>query len=320
MTQPWLTLIVPTHEGGAWLDIALRSIEVAEGLEIIVLDSSASPDAAARTVAAQGRMDIAYHHRPDLSNWRLKANAGLAMAAAGHVGLLHQDDFWRPGRAARLRELVTTAPHATMIVHAADFVDADGRSLGAWRSPLPSGSTPIEGAVVRERLLVQNFICSSAVIMRRDAALDCGGFDEALWYTADWDLYLKLVELGDVLYVDDPLAAFRLHGSSMTVSGSSDRRDFADQIDRVLERHLPLAPALVRARVERIARASAEVNVALAQLAGGRLGAAWTILARLGRLGPVSLLRYWSWSRLGERVASRLKAGLARPLRRPGRA
>ena len=156
--------------------------------------------------------------------------------------------------------------------------------------------------------------------MRRDAALACGGFDEALWYTADWDLYLKLVERGDVLYLDEALAAFRLHGSSMTVSGSSNRADFADQMGRVLDRHLTPAPVAVRARVERMARASAAVNVALAELAGGRLAAGWTILAQLGWLGPVGLARYWSWSRLGERIASRLRAGLAQPLRRPGRA
>ena len=50
--------------------------------------------------------------------------------------------------------------------------------------------------VVVERLLVQNFISMPAPLFSREAAIRVGGLDEDLWYTADWDFWLKLAAVG----------------------------------------------------------------------------------------------------------------------------
>ena len=47
------------------------------------------------------------------------------------------------------------------------------------------------------------------------------GLDEELWYTPDWDLWLKLGEHVPVAYDPQPATAFRVHGTSLTMSGTA---------------------------------------------------------------------------------------------------
>ena len=141
--------------------------------------------------------------------------------------------------------------------------------------------------------------------------LAVGGMDEDLWYTADWDLYLKLAAHGSVCIRPETTTAFRLHGSSLTMTGSRRSEDFAAQQDLVLARHLPALPVPARRRQERLARASVAVNCALAARSArqpARLGAAVGALAALGPLGMVRFLRA---TRLIDRVMPRLRLSMA---------
>ena len=110
---------------------------------------------------------------------------------------------------------------------------------------------------------MQNFVSVPAPVFRRDAWLSCGGMDQQLWYTPDWDIWLKLAAAGPVVYHDDFTTAFRVHRSSLTIAGSRDGHEFRSQMEIVLDRHLGRSPTSIRKRVERAARASINVNVSL---------------------------------------------------------
>ena len=60
----------------------------------------------------------------------------------------------------------------------------------------------------------------------RESAVAAGGLDETLWYTADWDLWLKLAAAGPTVYLPRPLAAFRVHPESQTATRSRSADDF----------------------------------------------------------------------------------------------
>ena len=84
--------------------------------------------------------------------------------------------------------------------------------------------------VVVERLLVQNFISMPAPLFSREAALRVGGLDEDLWYTADWDFWLKLAATGKTIYVPGP---FRPSAFILT-RRQSQRSDQTDDFRRQL--------------------------------------------------------------------------------------
>jgi len=311
-TKPFLTLIVPVHCGEKWVGATLDSIaaESAEDLEVIVVDGS--PDEASAEIVRgyADKIPLELVRRPDLDNLRTKVNFAVERARASHVCLICQDDLWLPGRLDSVRRWIAGAPDAALHAAPVQIVDQDARPLGLLRCPLPTDiATPKE--LLAERLLVQNFICAPAVVFRRDHWIAAGGLEVDLWYSGDWDLWFKLSDLGAVHYHPEVTAAFRIHGGSLTVTGSRDLADFERQMRIVLDRHLPrIAPELSEP-VTRAANASIKINVALAAASDGSLAALGRALLQLVKLGPRGLHRYLRDSRLFERSFPRLRARLA---------
>jgi glycosyltransferase involved in cell wall biosynthesis len=307
---PWLTVIIPSYCGEQWIGAALSSLasEAAEGIEVLLIDSSPTP--ATRDIAQcySDRLRLRVFERCDLLSWQTKTNFGVELAESSHICWLGVDDLWLPGRAAAAQSWIDTDPDAPLHLAPSAIIDKDGRKLGVWRCPLPAdGELP--SALVTERLLVQNFIAAPAPVFRRDAWLGCGGLDENLWYTADWDIWLKLVACRSVYYHDRVTVGFRIHDRSLTATGSRDAALFARQMEIVLNRHLS-KPGGVSEGVERAARASITVNTALALASAGDLSGLFRAASEIMRLGPAGIRRYFRDSRIVDRMAPRVRAKL----------
>jgi glycosyltransferase involved in cell wall biosynthesis len=297
--DPWLSIVMPVWNGERYLREALESIrqEGTGGYEVIAVDDGSSDRSPEILREWERHLPLRHLARERGGNWVAATNAGLREARGEYVCFLHQDDLWLPGRLAAIRQEARHEP--ALILHPAVFIAADGSRLGTWRCPLPAGE--VEPPLFAERLIVQNFIAIPAPAFRREAALALGGLDEALWYLADWDLWLRLGSQGAIRYLTSALAAFRVHPSSQTMV----RKDLADrrwQHEVVLERHA----AGARRQVRRAARFSVELNLALLAAASGTTISWRPLLAALTRLGPAGWVRYLRDSRIVERIRARL--------------
>lgn len=312
MTKPFLSVVMPVHDGAEWIAATLDSVaaEPTDGVEFVVIDSSATDSTSAIVERYAERLKLRLLRRPDIGPWQSKTNVGVELSNAAHVSILHQDDLWMPGRVDAVRRWVAVAPDAALHLAPTLIVDRHGRSVGRWTCPLPPGEA-LEADFLLKRLLVQNFISVPAPVFSRSAWLECGGMDEKLWYTPDWDIWAKLSSLGPVIYHDEITTAFRVHGSSLTATGSRDGREFREQMQTVLERHLGMVPPSSRKLIERVGRVSIDINVSLAAASAGNMNGLLCALGHLLSLGPVGMSRYLRDSRLRERVVSRLRARVA---------
>jgi GT2 family glycosyltransferase len=311
VNQPWVSVIVPTYNGAPYLAQTLASIvaQFEDGVEVLAIDDGSSDATLGILKGYACRLPLRIFPRERVGNWVANTNYGLSVARGRYACFLHQDDVWLPRRLRLLRRLTDREPAAVLFLHPAEYIDARGRRVGLWRCPLTAGRQ--DPGLLVERLLVQNFIATPAPLFSREAALRTGGLDESLWYTADWDFWLKLAVAGPTVYCPRPLAAFRIHTLSQTAQGVSRADEMRRQIERVLERHLGPWEAghPGRGEVGRVARISAEVNHALACCANG-LNPNWLALAlRFVALGPVGWWRFLRDSRIVERVSARLRAG-----------
>lgn len=322
MTSYWVSVLMPVYNGSRYLAAALDSV-VAQGepgLEIIAVDDASQDDSVAILESYADRLDLRIIRQPAQGNWVRSTNSALSLAQGNYVCFLHQDDLWQPDRLLSLRRLADEHRGAGMLFHPVYYLDHEGRRLGTWRSPLRSGEYP-PGALV-ERLLVQNFIAIPSPLIRRQIAESVGGLAESLWYTADWDFWLKVAEAAPIVYHETPLAGFRIHADSQTMRRTSCRDEFRHQLLAVYVPHARLwevAHGYSRS-LTRIAEFSIEVNTALVGLAHGDRPRMGKLLWHFTRLGPCGWLRYFRDSRILERVSARvrLKARVAWQGRREG--
>jgi glycosyltransferase involved in cell wall biosynthesis len=315
VSAPWLSVIVPTYNGAKYLRGALDSIVLQAGalIEIVAIDDGSTDDTLAVLHEYQSRLNLNIIQRR-VGNWADNTNHALQLARGAYACFLHQDDLWLPGRLSAIQEQLSLTPNIALLLHACEFIDEQGRSLGPWRCPYP-GHKALSPAFAVERLLVQNFVGMPGATIRRETALKVGGLDPSLWYTADWDLWLKLALVGPTVYMPGRYGAFRLHPQSQTADRSRSLDDFRRQMEMMTERHAAAWPARSAAIcdvVMKAARASIEVNVALAAAYHGQKVSWRKLLTSLRSANWRRLLRD---SRLWERSIARWRAGFAQPPR-----
>lgn len=306
--SPLLSIVMPTYNGEKFVAAALESVRAQdnEGIELVIVDDGSS-DRTLEIVGDFARvLPIRLIVPGRIGNWVAATNLGLREAKGDWACFLHQDDLWLPGRMARLQSEMSNAQGA-LILHNAVFVGPDGQELGLWTCPLPEGIVPPNQFV--EHLLVQNFIAIPSPVFRRSLAVDSGGLDEALWFSADWDLWLRLGALGPVRFIAESLSAFRVHKASQTAARKLLPNEWEQQLTTVLFHHLQSWPGTgkLRASVERVAMASIAVNSALSAASRGEPVKAWAVVLQLLALGPSGWHRYFRDSRIVQRVRPRLK-------------
>ncbi|MEM8827969.1 MAG: glycosyltransferase [Cyanobacteria bacterium P01_G01_bin.19] len=306
--QPWLSAIIPTYNGSKYLSAALNSVVVQQddGIECVAIDDGSTDDTLEIIESFRDKLNIKLITKERAGNWVANTNYALAAASGEYACFLHQDDLWLEGRLQNMKQAIATYPDASLYLHDAVFVDSVGKPLGLWQCPLGKERV-VSLAEIKEKLLVQNFVAIPSPIFKRQAALDIGALNSDLWYTADWDFWLKLASLGDCYYIPKPLAAFRVHGDSQTIRRSSSVAEFRQQMRLVVDSHLHTKP---KSEVAKVAFFSTEVNTTLAAMVHGESPKLFKLGLDFLALGPAGWRRYWQDSRIQERVSARLKAKL----------
>ncbi|MCL4814041.1 MAG: glycosyltransferase [Vicinamibacteraceae bacterium] len=314
MTAPFISVLLPTRNGGRHLADALDSVagqpRLAD-LEVLLVDGGSTDDTLAVADRYTSRLPLTILEGPATGTWAASANVALRAARGEYISLMHQDDEWLPQRVTSLRDVIERADGpACFLATPAIFSDRHGRPRGTWRLPFAQRPIIPSRDAVRA-LLVQNFLALAAPLVTRESVVAAGGLDESLAFTADWKLWLTVAARHDLLVDRRPLVQFRVHGTWPPRRGASARRLYREELERVVSAFVPLLDLEVGedARWLRAARLSMEMNVALARLLQGR----WPVGPALARAilpaGPRTWARYIRYSRILDRARARLGAG-----------
>jgi glycosyltransferase involved in cell wall biosynthesis len=314
MASPWLSVIMPVHNGENYLKEALDSVVVqaAHDIEVIVLEHGSTDSTHEILKEYMSVLPLKVISDSSLNDWIPKTNYGISAAKGQYLSFLHHDDMWLPSRLDRLKKLSGSFPEVVLFVNPSYYISESGERVGILRCPLPQHGRPMPSDLVFGRLLVQNFISIPAPFFKREAALRIGPMDERLWYTADWKYWLQLSMQGPVIYWPEPLTAYRIHTNAMTVYRSGGLVEFRQQMDTVLDQYLPIyrKQFYSRPNIPILAEFSVEANVALAGLVRHQFDDYWGLAARFLRLGPAGWYDFFRFSRLLERIFSRVRIGL----------
>ena len=207
MARPWLSVLMPVHNGANYLRVAMDSILLQRDseIEVIALDDGSTDETPQILEAYRDRLNLVVRRRDPNGDWPSAVNCAMGLASGKYQCWLHHDDAWEHGRLAVLKDYIARWPEAVMVLHPSWFMSADGRRFGQWRCPLPSNRA-LEPAFVVRRLLVQNFAAAPAPLYKSQVVTVTGRLDERLWYTADWDFWLRVTGAGPTVYCPTPLA------------------------------------------------------------------------------------------------------------------
>jgi glycosyltransferase involved in cell wall biosynthesis len=186
--KPLVSVIIPTHNRCARLKDALESVQAQVGagqlfdLETIVVDDASSdrtPEVARRYPA------VRYFRHPVNRGGAAARNTGIRACLGSFVAFLDDDDVWLPRKLTVQVPALQAHPEAGGVYSHIQIESGDR----TYVRPDPS-HTP-HGSVFRD-LLVDNFMQTNSVLIRRDAFAKAGYFDEELTSSQDYDILLRL--------------------------------------------------------------------------------------------------------------------------------
>jgi GT2 family glycosyltransferase len=224
MTEPSVTIAVPSFNQGRYLDDALASIfQQKVPVEVFVLDGGSSDNS----------RDVIRKWAPRLSGWRSHADAGqaaainegIAQGRAPYVCWLNSDDWFLPDSLEMLVNELSNHPEAPAVY---------GRS---WNVVERSGKRyPIRVEPFNERRLALRCIISQpATLIRRTAWNFVGGVDEEMHMAMDYDLWWRLFKsAGPLHFLDDFVAVNREHENTKT---KTERRRHYQEAIRVIRKY-----------------------------------------------------------------------------------
>jgi len=226
-----VSVIVRTKDRPALLRDAVASIRQYAAAEIVVVNDGGE------RVEVDGARLIEHAQSQGRS---AAANEGVRNASNALIAFLDDDDLHYAEHLP-----VLTAAAATFPRHQAWYSDAVSAFLHIGESgelETDSRQRLFSSDFDRASLLVDNYIPLPALLMRRDAFLEAGGFDPSFDLFEDWEFLIRLSQRGDFVHVPRVTCEIRhiQGGGSITMQNPEGSRVFRDAKKQVWQKHASL--------------------------------------------------------------------------------
>jgi glycosyltransferase involved in cell wall biosynthesis len=228
--QPLVSVITIFLNAEQFIEEAIESVlaQTYPHWELILVDDASTDGSAAiaQRFTAQHPDRIRYFQHPDGCNHGLSAsrNLGLRHTRGEMVAFLDADDLYRPGKLENQVRLLLAHPSADMVYGITEhWFSWTGRPEDADRdAPKRLGVPP--DTLVRPPRLIPSFLSgeaqtpgTSGFLVRREAALRVGGFEEAFRaMSEDAVFFYKIALQADVFVEGGQWDRYRQHPDSLS--------------------------------------------------------------------------------------------------------
>lgn len=218
MAQPFMSVVINTHNHELFIADAIRSVLAQGGLprsdfEIIVVDDGSTD----RTP------EIVRQFEPDVRLFQ-KENGdqcsaipyGVARAKGEIVAFLDGDDVWLPQKLSRVANRFAEDSCAAMVYHR--YVFWDSRNGATWEPDDPSN---VSGDVLSDRRKLLRYAAppTSSLAFRREAFQRLTNIHPGRAFAYDLFITSAILFVGPVASIPEVLTKNRVHGNNRWVAG-----------------------------------------------------------------------------------------------------
>jgi len=229
MGKPQVSVVIPVWNGERYLKESIDSILAQDfvDFELIIVDDG-STDTTGEIIARYAGDPRVRAHRQENQGLVTALNVGLELSRADLIARLDADDVARADRLSLQLAYLHGNLDVVAVGSSVELMDADGRTLGIRRYPVGK-------EMATRGLLGGCTLAHPAVMMRKAAVLKVGTYRECFRHAEDYDLWLRLTDVGQVDNLPEALIRYRLHAQSVTKRHSA-RQNFAAKAALLLHR------------------------------------------------------------------------------------
>ncbi len=218
--RPWpkISIVTPSFNQGQYIEETILSVvnQNYPNVEHLVVDGGSTD--ATQEVLEKYRKHLAYAVSEPDKGQSQAINKGLGRATGEILTWLNSDDMLAPGALAAVAMGFATNPQADIISGICCLYE-NGRIIGRHITASQDGPLLLDELLDLDGAwLVGQFFYQPEVFFSRGLWEKAGGrVDESLYYSMDYDLWVRFAEAGGTLHaVGRPLAWYRVHPDQKT--------------------------------------------------------------------------------------------------------
>jgi len=207
---PFFSIILPTYNRSQILDRVVQGIldQQHPHFELIIVDDCSQDDTPLVIKDLEKKdqriRSLRLEKNLGLSGAR---NAGIFSAQGACIALIDDDDEVIPEWLAKAYKKITTLPESWGVLYPRQWIRDDMTGI-----PYPNVVSPMEGYIFEKLLKGEQLpIGASGVFIRKEALLECGGFDVNMSGIEDYDLWFTLSKKWTFHFINAPLVIVYEH-------------------------------------------------------------------------------------------------------------
>jgi glycosyltransferase involved in cell wall biosynthesis len=260
MSNALISVVIPVHNGAAWLAETLDSIlsQTHENFEIILVND-ASTDNLLDVLAQYSDVRLRADHLNHNVGVSAARNHGIRLAQGQFIAFCDADDICMSARLERQLAFLEINPDISMCGSAFTCFNVDG--------DLATITHPLTNEAIQSGLMQGNCFGLSTVMVRT-SVLQEHMFNASLRVAEDYDLWTRIAGDGlDLANLPESLVRYRLHGAQASDTHSTE-------LDEVTRKLRALYCANILKNQELLVRIDSEdINFAVLQLAATQIKA-----------------------------------------------
>jgi glycosyltransferase involved in cell wall biosynthesis len=224
--KPSVDVVIPVYNGEAFIKDAIESIVHQTYLprQIIVVNDG-STDATEQIIydyINQINSDVFINYiKKNNGGPNSARNKGVEHCSSEFIAFLDADDIWEKDKLEKQIDVFKYSNFKNLGVVYCDYdiIDVNGKLISNF--PCFALNTKVKGNILKY-LLNGNMVASSAsgVLIKKECFEKVGLFDECLYTSEDWDMWLRIAELYEFDYVNEKLVKLRRHNWNSSNSRS----------------------------------------------------------------------------------------------------
>jgi glycosyltransferase involved in cell wall biosynthesis len=209
---PRISVITPSYNQGHFIEQTIRSVldQGYADLEYIVMDGGSTDCTLEILRKYEGRLRWISEKDRGQSH---AINKGMALATGDVRAFLNSDDCYEPGALMKVGRFFAEHPQAAWLTGRCRIMDQEGQEI---RKLITGYKNFWLLTHSYKALLVIDYVSQPATFWRKEVVERVGAFEEANYYTMDYDYSLRVGQFTNLWVLPQYLANFRVHTGSKT--------------------------------------------------------------------------------------------------------
>ena len=227
-----ISVIIPTYNRRHTLPRAINSVlnQKVEISEIIIIDDGSTDGTSQFISSNYPSLKYIYQNNRGVSAAR---NIGIKSARSNWIAFLDSDDEWLNTKLVEQLKLLKKHPEIK-------FIHTDETWIRNNNEVKQKQSHKKYGGYIFNKSLEKCRISPSTVVCKRSLLIELNGFDEDLLICEDYDLWLRITSMNNILFINKPLIKkYGGHEDQLSINHNGIEKYHIQSLEKLIWQNFP---------------------------------------------------------------------------------